>query len=189
MLPYASSPLQFRFQLISITESSCHQRGAYLAGAETVIRSRCSTYTRNTPIAAARIVGPITKPSNPNTSNPPSTPRNSSSSFKCVRLRSSSGRTMLSATPATPPQITTTASPLPQCPLNPRNSAAGAQISAEPTTGTSEKNAINTAQKSGEEIPPTVNANPPKTPCSTAITSATATLAKIKSRDSRNMSS
>src|SRR6202022_718654 len=92
---------------------------------------------------------------------------------------------MLSATPATPPQITTTANPFPQCPLKARNSAAGTQISAEPTTGTSEKNAISTAQNSGEEIPPIVNANPPSAPCNKAMTNATATLAKIKSRDPR----
>ena len=56
--------------------------------------------------------------------------------MSCVRFRSSKGRTMLSATPATPPQTATTTIPLPQCPLNVKNSAAGTQISADPTLET-----------------------------------------------------
>ena len=113
---------------------------------------------------------------------------NSSSSFKCVRFRNNSGLTILSATPAIPPQIATTTIPRTQCPLNVKNSAAGTHTSADPTTGTSEKNAMTTPQKIGAEIPPIVNAIPPSSPCIPAITSATATLAKISSRDSFNMS-
>src|SRR5258708_3789873 len=120
---------------------------------------------------------------------PPTTPRNKTTPYRGGRWPTSSGRTMLPPTPAPPPQITTTTKPFPQCPLNPRYRAPGTQISAEPTTGTSEKNAINTAQKIGVEIPPIVNASPPRTPCKPAITRATATLAKIKSPDSRSISS
>src|SRR5580704_1554746 len=126
--------------------------------------SLCSIYTRNTPMAAATIVGPATRPNNPNASKPPSTPINSKSSFKRVRFRKSIGRTMLSATVDTPPQISTTSKAFPQCPVNPSHSAAGPQMSAEPTTGTSEKNAISTPQKIGDESFTSANDMPPSTP-------------------------
>src|SRR4051794_19340045 len=139
-------------------------------------------------MAAAMLVGPATKPSNPNTSKPPNTPMNNNNSFNRVRFRSSNGRIILSATPATPPQIIRMVNPLPQCPLTARNSAAGTQIKADPTTGTSEKNPITTAQKIGDEIPPMVNPNPPNTPGKQAITNPPATLAKIRSFDSSSTS-
>src|SRR5438876_8948235 len=134
------------------------------------------------------IVGPATIPSKPNTSIPPNTLTKSNNSFNLVRFRSSTGRTILSATPATPPQIVTITTAFPQCPFSPIQIAAGTQISADPTTGTSEKNAISTAQKSGDEIPTSVNASPPSAPCIAAITKATATLAKISSCDSSSIS-
>jgi hypothetical protein len=61
-------------------------------------------------------------------------------------------------------------------------------MSADPITGTKEKKPISTPQKSGEVIPTTRKANAPSAPCIAAITSATATLAKIKSRDSASIS-
>src|SRR5208337_3937392 len=141
------------------------------------ICSRCSMYTRNTPIAAARMVGPATKPSSPKASKPPRMLMNSSRSFNRVRFLISSGLTKLSATPATPLQIATNSTALPQCPLIPSHSAAGTQISAEPTTGTIEKNAISTPMNTGVPRPVSANAVPPRTPWITAINSATATLA------------
>src|SRR5208282_3217992 len=98
------------------------------------------------------------------------------------------GRTILSATVDTPPQITTTSKALPQWPLNPSHNAAGPQINAEPTTGTSEKNAINTPQKTGVESPVNANEAPPSSPWITATSNPTATLAKINSFDSSSMS-
>src|SRR5208282_6888336 len=121
-------------------------------------------YTRKTPMAAATIVGPTTRPSNPNTSMPPRTPMNNSNSFKRVLFRSSRGRTILSATVETPPQMTTTSSAFPQCPPKPSQRAAGPQTSNEPTTGTSETKAMSTPQKMGAEIPTRANDNPPNTP-------------------------
>src|SRR5271163_4439927 len=121
-------------------------------------------YTRNTPIAAATIVGPATNPSSPKVSIPPSTPMNSNNSLSRVRFRSSIGRTILSATVDTPPQIAATSNAFPQCPLNTSQSTAGPQTKSEPTTGTSEKNAISTPQKIGSEIPTSANDSPPSTP-------------------------
>src|SRR5689334_18251996 len=145
-------------------------------------------YTRKTPIAAATIVGPATKPSSPNASNPPNTPMNKSSSFSRVLFRNNIGRTILSAIVDTPPQITTTSNAFPQCPLTPSQSTAGPQMSAEPTTGTSEKKAISTPQNVGEEIPTNANDSPPSAPWITATSKPTATLANTNSFDSSTMS-
>src|ERR1035438_10432297 len=134
------------------------------------------------------MVGPATNPNSPNTSSPPSTPINNSNSFRWVRLRNNNGRITLSATAATPPQITTISAPFPQCPVNPSHNAAGTQISAEPTTGTSEKNAISTPQNTAVGSPVMVKASPPRNPCKPAIINPTATQAKIKSVDSLNIS-
>src|ERR1700676_5817948 len=115
-------------------------------------------------MAPATMVGPATKPSKPKTSSPPRQLINSSNSLSRVRLLSSIGRTILSTTVATPPQIASTAIALPQCPCNPSHAAAGTQISADPTTGTSEKNAISTPQNSVVGIPVSAKDTPPSVP-------------------------
>src|ERR1700688_857319 len=115
-------------------------------------------------MAEATMVGPANRPNNPNDSKTSSTPINSRMSFKLVRFRKAIGRTMLSATVNPPPQISTTSKAFPQCPVNPSHSAAGPQMSAEPTTGTSEKNAISTPQKIGDESFTSANDTPPSTP-------------------------
>ena len=74
-------------------------------------------------------------------------------SFSRVRFRNSSGRSRLSAIPAIPPQIPTTNSALPQCPVNPNHKAAGTQTSPEPTTGMIEQKPISNPRKTGAEIP------------------------------------
>ena len=61
---------------------------------------------------------------------------------------------------------------------------AGAQISADPTSGINEKNPIITPQKIGAVIPAIPNAKPPRMPCAAAATTLDITLAKIKSCDS-----
>src|SRR4029077_6306067 len=127
-------------------------------------RSRRSMYTRNTAKAAATMVGPATSPSKPKAFSPPRMLMNSSKSFNLVRLRKSKGRTRLSATPATPPQIAATTMAFPQCPLTASQTTAGIQISAEPTTGTIEKNAINTPINTGAGKPVNPNAIPPRVP-------------------------
>ena len=71
--------------------------------------------------------------------------------------------------------------PAAQVPSAIRLMAAGTQIRAEPTSGTSEKNPIMTPQKTGALIPARPKASPPRMPCAAAATRLDATLAKIRS--------
>jgi len=82
----------------------------------------------------------------------PTPPTNTDENHQGTEFRapaSSKGRRTLSTIAETPAQITSRIMARPQCPENPSHKAAGTKIRPDPTTGTSEKKAMATPQKSG----------------------------------------
>src|SRR5215831_1499498 len=98
-------------------------------------------------------IGPSTKPSIPNRPTPPTTLMKTTSPLNSVRPPSNNGRSKLSTTVDTPAQIIKSKAARPQCPVKPSQSEAGTKIRPDPTTGTREKKAINTPQKTGAGKP------------------------------------
>ena len=128
----------------------------------------------------ATMIGPSTTPSNPNAAIPPSTLMKTSSPPISARPLISQGRMTLSTLLTITAQKSTSTIPRTRCPPAIRLIDTGTQISAEPTSGTKEKNPIITPQKIGALIPVSANASPPSAPCAAAATRLDVTLAKIK---------
>src|SRR5262245_12964303 len=142
-----TSPLQ--------ASNECSALSSAVAGFSSALRKR--------PVVI-RMIGPITKPMNPNAATPPNRPKNTTKPFMDVLPLSSNGRSTLSAMlmPNTPMSSNTT--PCPIAPDNSRAITAGTQTSAAPTTGSNEENAITAPQKIGAGILTNQKAMPPMKP-------------------------
>src|SRR5215472_9687085 len=95
---------------------------------------------------------------------PPTTLIKISNALNSVQPPSNTGRSTLSTTVDTPAQIARSKTARPQCPVKPSQSEAGTKIKPEPTTGTREKNAITTPQKTGAGNPTRAKPKPPRAP-------------------------
>ncbi len=129
----------------------------------------------------ATTTGPKTSPIKPNADIPPSSATNVTSPFIDERPLSSSGRRMLSAMPTSPPPIPISTRPRVTSPVSRNHNATGAQTIDDPTTGTSDMNAITVPHTAGARTPTIQNPRPPRKPCTAATASPAMTLANTRS--------